>query len=108
MLSDAIYSAAEIAATLPSPTALATCRGLPVQSPAANSGLYKMLIIAKDAYGCASLDSGNYKTIVKKGGKDCLVDPLDQIAATVGWKAWFNCKVLNPKWYAVVNFAALV
>ena len=33
----AIYSAAAIVAILPSPTALGTCRGLPVQSPAAKT-----------------------------------------------------------------------
>ena len=63
----------------------------------ANCDVYKSLIFAKNAYGICPLDGDSFKTIVKKneGGYG---DPLNQIAATVAWKANTTACILNETW----------
>lgn len=64
---------------------------------AANCDVYKSLVFAKNAYGICPLDGDSFKTIVKKneGGYG---DPLNQIAATVAWKANTTACILNETW----------
>ena len=60
-----------------------------------DSGLvYQTLIYGDDAFGCVDLEGGNLRTIVKPLGSAGSADPLDMIA-TVGWKAFDACKLLN-------------
>ena len=63
----------------------------------ANVDIYNCLVFAKDAYGVCPLDGKNFESIVKKndGGYS---DPLNQIAATVGWKATTTACILNETW----------
>lgn len=61
----------------------------------ANSkNVYQTLIYGDDAFGCVDLEGGNLRTIVKPLGSSGTADPLDMIA-TVGWKAFDACKLLN-------------
>jgi N4-gp56 family major capsid protein len=58
-----------------------------------SSTSYYNLIIAKEAYGIINLDGGSAKSIVKTAaGMD---DPLEQRAATVGWKMWQVARIIN-------------
>lgn len=56
--------------------------------------VYQTLVYGGDAFGCVNLEGGNLRTIVKPLGSGGSADPLDQIA-TVGWKAFDACKILN-------------
>ncbi|MBE3139680.1 MAG: N4-gp56 family major capsid protein, partial [Thermoplasmata archaeon] len=58
-----------------------------------SSTSYYNLIVAKEAYGVIDLNSGSAKSIVKTAaGMD---DPLEQRAATVGWKMWQVARIIN-------------
>ncbi len=62
-----------------------------------NIDVYETLIFGKDAFGVCPLGSKNFETIVKREGGS-IADPLNQFAASVGWKATFTCKILNDSW----------
>ena len=68
-----------------------------ISAAGAKVDIYKSLIFARDAYGVCPLDGQSFKAIVKKneGG---YADPLNQIAATVGWKANTTACILNETW----------
>lgn len=59
--------------------------------------VYESLIFGKDAFGVIPLGSKNFETIVKREGGS-IADPLNQFAASVGWKATFAAKILNDSW----------
>lgn len=80
-------------------------KGTCISTGGTNLDAYKCLVFAKDAYGVCPLGEDNFKTIVKKneGG---YADPLNQIAATVGWKATTTLALLNPAWMVVLETGA--
>ena len=80
-------------------------KGTCLSTGGTNLDAYKCLVFAKDAYGVCPLDGENFKTIVKKneGG---YADPLNQIAATVGWKATTTAAILNNAWMVVIETGA--
>lgn len=55
--------------------------------------VYPTYIFRKGAYGTTSLK--DLQTYFKPYGSGGTEDPLDQ-RATIGWKAYFGCAVLNP------------
>ena len=55
--------------------------------------VYPTYIFRKGAYGTTTLE--NLRTIYKGFGSGGTEDPLDQ-RASIGWKAYFGCAVLNP------------
>jgi N4-gp56 family major capsid protein len=55
--------------------------------------VYPTYIFRKGAYGTTSLK--DLQTIYKPYGSGGTGDPLDQ-RASIGWKAYFGCAVLNP------------
>jgi len=55
---------------------------------------YSAFICGKNAYGLTELEGGSAATIIKAFGSGGTSDPLDQ-RASVGWKAFFVCRVLN-------------
>lgn len=65
--------------------------------PSNNDGdefnVYPTYIFRKGAYGTTSLK--DLQTIYKPYGSGGTGDPLDQ-RASIGWKAYFGCAVLNP------------
>jgi N4-gp56 family major capsid protein len=58
-----------------------------------NFNMYPCYALRKGAYGITSLSS--LQTYYKGFGSAGIADPLNQIA-TIGWKAYFGCAVLNP------------
>ena len=80
-------------------------KGTCISTGGTNLDAYKFLVFAKNAYGVCPLDGESFKTIVKKneGG---YADPLNQIAATVAWKANTTLALLNPAWMMVVETGA--
>ena len=69
-----------------------TPNAITVENDAGN--VYQTLIYGADAFGCVDLEGGNLRTIVKPLGSAGSADALDQVA-TVGWKAFDACKILN-------------
>jgi N4-gp56 family major capsid protein len=67
-----------------------------------SSGTYSCPIIAKDAYGIVNLEGGNATSIIKAFGSAGTADPLDQ-RATVGWKMWQVCRLLNDLYIHVLK-----
>ena len=80
-------------------------KGTCISTGGTSLDVYKCLVFAKNAYGVCPLGGDNFKTIVKKneGG---YADPLNQIAATVGWKATTTLALLNPAWMVVLETGA--
>ena len=58
-----------------------------------NFNMYPCYALRKGAYGTTSLSS--LQTYYKGFGSAGIADPLNQIA-TIWWKAYFGCAVLNP------------
>lgn len=58
-----------------------------------NFNMYPCYALRKGAYGITSLSS--LQTYYKGFGSAGIADPLNQIA-TIWWKAYFGCAVLNP------------
>jgi len=55
--------------------------------------MYPTYVLRRGAYGTSSLSS--LQTCFKPYGSAGTADPLNQIA-TIGWKAYFGCALLNP------------
>ena len=68
--------------------------------------VYSCYVFGKNAYGTVSLENqpGN-RIYVKVPGPQDTSNPLD-IYSTVGWKAYFACKVLNATWIVRIFTAA--
>lgn len=62
-----------------------------------NIDVYESMIFGKDAFGVIPLGGKNFESIVKRDG-GAISDPLNQIAASVGWKATITAKILNDSW----------
>jgi len=71
-----------------------------------NITVYSCLVFGKNAYGTVSLENqpGN-RIYVKTPGPNDTSNPLD-VFSTVGWKAFFACKVLNTAWIVRIYSAA--
>jgi len=71
-----------------------------------NTTIYHTYIFGKNAYGTVALENqpGN-RIYVKTPGPNDTSNPLD-IYSTVGWKAFFVCKVLNANWIVRIMSAA--
>ena len=67
--------------------------------------VYRTFIFGKDAFGVCPLGSKNFETIIKRDGS--MADPLNQIAATVAWKATIVTKILNDAWMYRIEAGAL-
>lgn len=65
--------------------------------------LYPSYALRKGAYGISSLSS--LQTYYKPFGSAGIADPLNQLA-TIGWKAYFGCEVLNPFFIVRLNSRA--
>ncbi len=83
-----------------------TNNGLVLASGSASVNVYNCYVFGKNAYGTVSLENqpGN-KIYVKTPGPQDTSNPLD-IFSTVGWKAFFQVKILNPSWIVKVTTAA--
>ena len=86
-----------------------TNNGLVLASGTANQlavNVYSTYIFGKNAYGTVSLENqpGN-RIYIKTPGPQDTSNPLD-IYSTVGWKAYFQCKVLNAAWIVRIYSAA--
>lgn len=58
--------------------------------------IHSTFIIGRDAYGVCDVEKGaTPQIIVKEAGSAGTADPLNQ-RSSVGWKAFFTAKVLNP------------
>lgn len=68
--------------------------------------VYDCFVFGKNAYGTVSLDNqpGN-RIYVKTPGPTTTSNPLD-IFSTVGWKAFFQVKILNSSWVQVIQSGA--
>lgn len=67
--------------------------------------VYRTLIFGQNAFGVCPLGAKNFETIVKRSsGYD---DPLNQVAATVAWKATIVTKILNDAWMYRIESGAL-
>lgn len=68
--------------------------------------VYSTFVFGKNAYGTVSLDNqpGN-RIYVKTPGPQDTSNPLD-IYSTVGWKAFFQVKVLNSAWIQNIESGA--
>lgn len=68
--------------------------------------VYSCLVFGKNAYGTVNLENqpGN-RIYIKTPGPSDTSNPLD-IFSTIGWKAFFACKVLNASWIVRIFSAA--
>lgn len=83
-----------------------TNNGVTLASGSANINIFNCYIFGKNAYGTVSLENqpGN-KIYVKTPGPQDTSNPLD-IYSTVGWKAFFQVKILNTAWIVKIQTSA--
>lgn len=68
--------------------------------------IYHTFIFGKNSYGIVNLEGQPGQRIyVKTPGTGDTSNPLD-IYSTIGWKAYFACKVLNSAWLIVLKTGA--
>lgn len=83
-----------------------TNNGTVLASGSASVNVYNTYVFGKNAYGTVSLENqpGN-RIYIKTPGPQDTSNPLD-IYSTVGWKAFFQVKILNVAWIVKITTAA--
>lgn len=83
-----------------------TNNGVTLASGSSNINIYNAYVFGKNGYGTISLENqpGN-RIYVKTPGPQDTSNPLD-IYSTVGWKAFFQVKILNVAWVVKIQTSA--
>lgn len=83
-----------------------TNNGTVLASGSASVNVYNTYVFGKNAYGTVSLENqpGN-RIYIKTPGPSDTSNPLD-VFSTVGWKAFFQVKILNVAWIVKITTAA--
>lgn len=83
-----------------------TNNGVTLASGSSNINIYNCYVFGKNAYGTVSLENqpGN-RIYIKTPGPQDTSNPLD-IYSTVGWKAYFQVKILNTAWIVKIQTSA--
>jgi len=72
---------------------------------ASSADIYSNFIHGKEAFGTVDLSGDNVRLIVKNSDKGDTANPLNMFM-TIGWKATFATKTLNPNWIVNIKTGA--
>ncbi len=67
--------------------------------------VYSTFVHGQEAFGCVDLDSLPNGLIIKQSGDQDTSNPLN-LFMTIGWKAAYAVKTLNPNWLYAIKSAA--